>query len=128
MLSAAGRRSAVLSKETNVATYAFMNPVLPSKAQAWKDYVREMTTTRKAELQTSRKRIGLTKEEVWLQHTPMGDFAVVYWEAPDIGKVFQALLTSQDPFDKWFREKVLVEVHGMKPTDPPPPLNEKVLG
>ncbi|MSQ24171.1 MAG: hypothetical protein EXR58_06435 [Chloroflexi bacterium] len=60
--------------------------------------------------------------------TPMGDFAVVYWEAPDIGKVFDGLMTSQDPFDSWFREKILMEIHGMNPSGPMPPMNQPVLG
>lgn len=53
---------------------------------------------------------------------------VVYWEAPDIGAVFAQLMTSQEPFDKWFRDRVLIEVHGMNPSAPPPPMNEKVMG
>ena len=49
-------------------------------------------------------------------------------EANDIGKVFEALMTSQQPFDQWFREKILVEAHGMDPASPPPPLNQQILG
>ena len=109
-------------------SYAFTNPIKPGKADAWKKYVAEMTGPRKDALAASRKKAGLAKEQVWLQSTPMGDMAVVYWEAPDIGKVFQHFLTSTDPFDVWFREKVLVEVHGMDPSAPPPPMNELVLG
>ena len=109
-----------------MATYAFANPVQPGKVQLWKDRVKEMTGPRKAEMAASRKRVGMTNERVWLQHTPMGDFAVVYWEAPDIAKVFEGFMTSQEPFDKWFREKVLVEVHGMDMKNPPP-MNERVL-
>ena len=111
-----------------MASYAFVNPIQPGKTQTWKNYVKEMTGPRKAELKESRKRIGLAKEQVWLQHTPNGDVVVVYWEAADIGKVFQGLMTSQQPFDKWFREKVLTEVHGMNPSAPPPPMNEVFLG
>jgi hypothetical protein len=111
-----------------MATYAFVNPILPNNVQTWKDRVKEMTTTRKADLQASRKRVGLTREEVWLQQTPAGPVAVVYLEAPDIGKVFEAFLTSQDPFDKWFRDKLLIDIHGMNPSAPPPPMNERILG
>lgn len=58
----------------------------------------------------------------------MGDFALVYLEAPDIAKVFQQFFSSDTPFDKWFRGKVLVEVHGMDPAAPSPPMNEMILG
>ena len=108
-------------------TYAFANPIQPGKTETWKGYVQEMTGPRKAELQASRKRVGLSKEEVWLQSTPQGDMAVVYWEADDIGKVFEGFMTSTDPFDKWFREKILMEVHGMNPSGPMPPMNTQIL-
>jgi hypothetical protein len=111
-----------------MSSYAFMNPILPGRTAAWKACVNEMAGPKAEALKASRRRAGLTKEEVFLQHTPAGDFAVVYWEAPDIGKVFQTFMTSQDPFDAWFRDKVLVEVHGMNPKAPPPPMNEHILG
>ncbi len=58
--------------------YAFTNPVLAGKVDAWKSYVKEMTGPRANELKRSRKKAGLSVERVWLQKTPMGDFAVVY--------------------------------------------------
>jgi len=111
-----------------MASYAFINPILPGKTQTWLGYVKEMAGPRAGALKASRARAGLTKEQIFLQHTPAGDVTVVYWEAADIGKVFQAFMTSQDPFDQWFRDKILIEVHGMKPNAPPPPMNEHVLG
>ena len=110
-----------------MASYAFVNPIQRGKTQTWKNYIKEMTGPRKNDLKESRKRVGLTKELVWLQTTPQGDVAVVYWEAKDIGKVFEGFMRSEHPFDKWFREKVLIEVHGMNPTQPPPPMNELIL-
>jgi hypothetical protein len=107
--------------------YAFMTPIKPGKDAEWKAYVAEMQGARRDELVASRRKAGLTRERVWLQHTPMGDFAVVYWHADDIGRAFQYLMTSQDPFDAWFRDKVLVEVHGMDPAAPPPALNQQIL-
>ena len=111
-----------------MSVYAFVTPIAKGKTAKWKAYVKEMTGPKGKELKASRKKLGMTKEEVWLQKTPMGDFAVVYWEARDIGKVFSGLLKSTDPFDKWFRDKVLGEIHGMKASDPMPPMNEQVLG
>jgi hypothetical protein len=114
-------------REEALVSYAFVNPIKPGKVNEWRGHVKEMTTTQRAAWQASRKKLGLT-EKVWLQQTPMGDFAVVYWEAPDIGKVFHEFLTSSDPFDKWFRDKVLIDVHGMDPSAPPPPMNQVILG
>jgi hypothetical protein len=86
-----------------------------------------MKGPRNAEFKESRRKAGLHKEEVWLQNTPMGDFAVVYFDADDPAKVFERFMTSQDPFDVWFREKILIECHGMDPSAPPPPINETIL-
>ena len=109
-----------------MAEYAFTVPILPGKTQTLRTYITEMTGPRSRELKASRKRLGMKKELVWLQKTPMGDFAVVYWETKDIGRVFEEVMKSQEPFDKWFRDKVLVEVHGMNPNQPPSPLNELI--
>jgi len=111
-----------------MASYAFANPIQPGKMEAWKGLVAEMTGPRKAELAESRKRAGLTVERVFLQQMPQGDMAIVYWEAEDIGKVFEALMTSTNPFDQWFREQVLVGVHGMDLAAAPPPMNTLILG
>jgi hypothetical protein len=100
---------------------------LPGKEAVWKRHVAELAGPRKAEYEESRRRAGVTTERVWLQHTPQGDFAIVYLEAADIGKVFETFLTSQEPFDQWFREQILVDVHGMDPAGPPPPVNEPIL-
>lgn len=51
---------------------------------------------------------------------------VVYWEAKDIGKVLEGLMKSEAPFDKWFRDKILVEIHGMD-LSKAPPMNELML-
>ena len=49
--------------------------------------------------------------------------AVVYLEADDIPASMQALATSDDAFDEWFRELVK-EVHGIDMSEggPPPEL------
>ena len=109
-----------------MAQYAFINPVIAGKMDVWKNYVTEMTGPRRQEYKESRKKAGLSVEKVWVQHTPMGDYAVVYWEAADIGKVFERFMQSEEPIDKWFRDKILVGVHGMDISNPPP-MNEIVL-
>jgi hypothetical protein len=110
-----------------MAHYAFIAPLKPDMTEAWRDRMQEMTTTRGDDFRASRERMGLEKEEVWLQHTPMGDFAVVYLEADDVDGVFADMMSSQDPFDAWFRENVLIAAHGMDPSMPLP-TNEQVLG
>ena len=61
------------------------------------------------------------------QQTPQDDFAVVYLEAADLGRMFQGMATSQDPYDVWFRQQML-DIHGWDVTRPlPGPLPELVF-
>jgi hypothetical protein len=62
---------------------------------------------------------------VWIQSTPMGDMAVVLIEAADLDKAFATLATSDEPFDRWFRDQIR-DVHGISLEDGMP-LPEQVL-
>jgi hypothetical protein len=110
-----------------MANYAFAMPLLSGKTEAWKKYVKERSERHSDEISESHKRCGLSQEQVWLQKTPMGDFAVVCWEAENPKRVFQHFMSSNEPYDKWFREKILMECHGLKAGDPMPPINEQLF-
>lgn len=100
----------------------FVAPLLPGKTETDRA---AMTSCwrgeRKEGYQASRRRLGITREAVFIQSTPAGDVAVVYWEAEDIEAAFKGIATSQDPFDRWFRDHVR-EVHGLNVEEgfPPP--------
>ena len=91
----------------------FVLPVLPGKA----DVDRAAMTScwrgeRTAAHQDARRRAGITREAVWIQSTPDGDMAVVYIEADDLEAAFKTVATSDEPFDRWFRDHVR-DVHGI---------------
>lgn len=96
-----------------MGSLAFVLPLLPGKTDAdraamescWKG-------DRKAEFEAARRRVGITREAVFIQKTPGGDLVVVYVEGPDLDSSFKELATSQEPMDRWFREHVR-EVHGI---------------
>ncbi len=67
---------------------------------------------RKAAFEDARRRAGITREAVWIQATPQGDVVVVYTEADDLNAAFKAIATSEEPFDRWFRDHVR-QVHGV---------------
>jgi hypothetical protein len=105
---------------------AFAAPLLPGKTDADREALASCGSgDRRADHEASRKRAGITREAVWIQSTPGGDVAVVLIEAPDIQAAMGALATSDEPFDRWFREHVL-EVHGMDMAEESPP-PEQVL-
>jgi hypothetical protein len=79
---------------------------------------------RKAAFEDARRRAGITREAVWIQPTPNGDVVVVYTEADELASAFKAIATSEEPFDRWFREHVR-QVHGIALEDgfaPPEPI------
>jgi hypothetical protein len=59
----------------------------------------------------AQRRAGIIREEVWTQTTPDGDIAVVFLEADDLESALRDLETSDEPFDRWFRDH-LRQVHG----------------
>jgi hypothetical protein len=91
---------------------AFAVPILPGKTEADRSAMRSVQGERKQDHQSSRERHGISREAVWIQQTPAGDMAVVYLEADDLQAAFAGLGSSQDPFDRWFRETI-TEVHGI---------------
>ena len=99
-------------------------PVLPGKADAVRALAKEVMGPRRREFDESQARQGVTRETWSLQSTPDGDFVLVWFEAPDIDKVFASLAESTDPLDVWFREQVQ-GITGVDMADtaaaPPPP-------
>jgi hypothetical protein len=96
--------------------HAFFLPVLPGKTEAAKAFAKALMNERRADLDSALTTI--TKESWFIQSTPMGDFMIVYFQAPDPDAVHAALAASQDPFDVWFRAQVL-DVTGVDVSKPP---------
>ena len=85
---------------------AFAAPILPGKLEAWQEFNKEIEGARHSEFVASRKRHGITRERVWHQQTPMGDFAIIHVQGPNAETVMPSMGASTDAFDIWFREKV----------------------
>lgn len=80
-------------------------PVLPGQREALVAFANALMHERKAEYEASQTTV--VKESWFLQSTPSGDLCVAHFEAPDVAAVMQGLATSDEPFDVWFRERVL---------------------
>ena len=102
----------------------FAVPLLPGTTDAWKRAVAEMTGARRAEYEESRRRMGLTREVVTLQQTPDGDYVVVCLEGDDPNGMVSRYLNSDEPFDRWFAETILIGTAGMDASQEPPPPNQ----
>jgi hypothetical protein len=92
-------------------------PVLPGKDS--RAIVNEMKS-RPREYEQSRRRLGITMERAYLQHTPMGDYATVYFEAEgDLLEQFGKLASSDLDIDRYFM-KAVKEIHGVDLAQPMP--------
>jgi hypothetical protein len=108
-------------------SYGFAIPVLPEMVERNRAFAAELAGPRRTEHEASRARLGLTREQVWMQHTPHGVLSIVLLEGENIGQAFAGLATSTDPHDVWWREQILA-IHGIDLTQPlPGPMNEEVL-
>jgi hypothetical protein len=64
---------------------AFAAPMLPGETEADRSAMQSCSHgERKASYESSREQHGISREAVWIQQTPGGDFAVVYMEADDL--------------------------------------------
>ena len=91
----------------------FVLPLLPGKTDVDRAaMVSCWHGERRAAYEDSRRRAGITRESVWIQPGPTGDVVVVYTEADDLEAAFKMVASSEEPFDRWFRDHVR-EVHGI---------------
>ena len=108
-----------------MSNYCFVAPILPGGEEQMKNWIRDGVKNN-ADHDRVMLEAGITREEVWIQRTPMGDFAVSSFEAEDPGKAFKMLATSNDPWAVKFRN-LLTKAHGIDFSQDMP-LNEQVAG
>jgi hypothetical protein len=107
-----------------MGSFAFGAPILPGKEDACRQFAQELTGPRRSEFEASRRRLGLTTERLYLQHTPQGALLIVYGEGD---RLPEGLATSQDPFDVWFRQQNQ-DILGVDLTQVPPgPPSEQIF-
>jgi hypothetical protein len=107
-----------------MANYCYTVPILPGGVDKMKNWISKEIVNNKDHDQVF-KNAGISREQVWVQRTPGGDFAVVSFEVKDAGKAFETLVKSQDNWAKKFRN-FLSETHGVDFSQPMP-LNEQVV-
>jgi len=94
-------------------------PVLPGKTADARDFMREVDGPRMAEYDRSEQAIGISKELWFLASLPSGDALVGYIESGDFAKAVGQFGASEEPFDVWFKERML-EVTGVDFNNIPP--------
>jgi hypothetical protein len=90
-------------------------PILAGKTEAWRRFCQEMAGSRLELYEASRRRLGITRERMALVETLFGAEAITTVEANNIGRALVQIMTSNLPFDCWYRER-LNELHGVNLT------------
>jgi hypothetical protein len=101
-----------------MANYCFVAPILPGGETRMKNWYNEEIKHNKDHDRVFQEG-GITREQVWIQHTPMGDFAVASLEVKDAKKAFETIATSKDPWAEQFRS-FLKAAHGLDFSQPVP--------
>ena len=81
--------------------------ILPENLALWQQVTAEMAGPRRAAFEAAKRRQGLQRQSVFLQQGPDGPREILVIEADDLGRAFELIATSQEPFDVWLREMVL---------------------
>jgi DNA repair photolyase len=90
---------------------AFVAPILPNREEEWRRFLQEVVEERLREYEGLRQRLGIRNESVWLARTKGGEAAMMYLETEEPERIVPTLVASKEPFDLWFKERLL-ECHG----------------
>ncbi len=109
-----------------MSLYAFAAPIQPGKTEEFRQFVADLNGPKKTEYQASRKQAGFTREDIFLQKTPLGEMVVVVQEAETEKGALDSLQSMKDPFNVWFFQN-MKDIHGMEVIGPETPKNELLL-
>ena len=108
-----------------MANYCFTVPILPGGIELARKWNQENIVDNKEHDEVF-KEAGISREQVWIQHLPQGDFAVASYETDNPEKSFKVLATSNKPWAVKFREYAK-KAYGIDFGGPPPSLNEMII-
>jgi hypothetical protein len=88
---------------------AFAVPILPGRTEEAKELAQQLQGPGYQAHQESRRRLGITEEQIWIQPMTQGDLALFYLEAEHPDRVFPGLASSADPVDLWLRGELAIQ-------------------
>ena len=107
-------------------------PICADKVEAWRRFCQELSGSRMQLYIASRRRLGITSERFSVVETTFGAATVITLEAADVGRALEQMVTSDLPFDRWYKESVMA-LHGIRlaghasVTHPAPPSQDQEL-
>lgn len=85
---------------------AYVLPILPGKADAWRRVAGEALGPRLRQHEDSRLPNGASREMAWIQPTPDGEVLTMFLEGDDPVGAQRKLMESKGPHDVWFKKQV----------------------
>ncbi len=98
--------SHVATDEAHQETVAFAVRVLPGRAADWRRLADELKLDRRQEMEDFHRKVGLTTENWYVEHTTGGDLGVIYFRTPDLPETLTRLTQAREPFDRWLKEQL----------------------
>ncbi len=87
-------------------------PIVAGKVEAWRRFCQKLAGSQRQMYETSRHRLGITRERLALVETDFGSASVTTIEALDVDRALGQIIASNLPFDRWYREQVQT-LHGI---------------
>lgn len=97
-------------------TLVVIAPVRLDASEAWRRYLQELTTSRRPDLEAACQRWGIIREQVWLLETLKGALTIIAMVTNKPETVMGQLAAGELPFERQFREQLLI-VQGMDLTN-----------
>lgn len=89
-------------------TLTLIAPIRPGASEAWRRYLQELTGSRRAEYKASCQRWGIAREQIWIIETLKGAVTIITIAALRPELVVEQLAKGDLPFERQFREQLLL--------------------
>ena len=76
--------------------------------ERWRRLSQEVAGSRRAQFEASCRQAGITLVQVWLVQLPHSELLLVKINTQEPQQTFEALATSERPFERWLREQLQV--------------------
>ncbi len=87
--------------------FVIVAPILPGMRESWREMIREVTGPRYEEWADHHRRMGVTREVIWEQRFDGMDVAIVSIDGVDPDEILDKMSNSENPFDIWFRDRII---------------------
>ena len=84
------------------------------------EFAAELLGSRRADTDGFQSRLGITREEWYLQRFSGGALLILVIEAEDVDRVVRELAAAADPFGRWFKQQLTALTGGSFDEAPAP--------